>query len=223
MASAKSRILELLTARHPDAVPRADIIKAANISEWARRVRDLAQEGWDIETLPDGYRLCSLKQGKPAAVRSSVSKKLRFKILHRDHSKCRRCGRTPDDDVKLVIDHIIPVEWGGATEEGNLWTLCEECNLGKKAWQSDADAAAMEAVLAESSGKKRILAYLRFKVGQVVTREELQIVSGISEYARRIRYLREEGWDIVSHYEDSSIKPGDYMLRSNKGGDPTPR
>ncbi len=213
MASAKSRILTLLKSRHPQAVPRAEIIEIARISEWARRVRDLSQEGWDIETLSDGYRLRSLKQGKPAAVRRSVGAKTRFKILHRDHSKCRRCGRTPDDGVKLVIDHIIPVEWGGQTTEDNLWTLCEECNLGKKAWQSDADAEAMEAVMAESSGKKRLLAYMRFKSGQVVTMQELQIVAGISQYARRIRELRAEGWDIASHNEDDSIRPGDYMLR----------
>ncbi|HHU54525.1 MAG TPA: HNH endonuclease [Mollicutes bacterium] len=28
-------------------------------------------------------------------------------------------------------DHIKPVSKGGKTQEGNLQTLCERCNLGK--------------------------------------------------------------------------------------------
>ena len=131
---AKSRILDLLKAEHPNAVGRDDIREAAGISEWARRVRELTEEGWDIETLPDGYRLRSLDQREGATVRRNIDAKTRYRILHRDHSRCRRCGRTTDDGVKLVVDHIIPVAWDGPTEDANLWTLCEECNLGKKAW-----------------------------------------------------------------------------------------
>lgn len=216
MSSAKGKILALLRQRCPHEVSRDAIRQAAGISEWARRVRELDQEGWDIETTPTGYRLRSLEKQKVAAVRCNVDAKTRYRVLHRDHSKCRRCGRGIDDGKKLVIDHIVPVEWGGPTTDDNLWTLCEECNLGKKAWQSDADAGAMRAVLAETSAKGRLLAYLRFKVGQLCTMSELQIVSGISEYARRIRELRAEGWDIVSHYEDADIRPGDYLLKSDR-------
>lgn len=51
----------------------------------------------------------------------------------------------------------------------------------------------------EMSGKKRILEYLRAHTGAVVAGNELMAVSGISEYARRVRELRvEEGWPILS-------------------------
>ncbi len=56
---------------------------------------------------------------------------LRFKILQRDNFTCQYCGRTPQNGVKLQIDHIIPESKGGKFVEENLITSCEECNLGK--------------------------------------------------------------------------------------------
>ena len=48
-----------------------------------------------------------------------------------------------------------------------------------------------------SSARGRILAYLRRFPGQVIDGDELMVVSGISEYARRVRELRvQEGWPI---------------------------
>jgi hypothetical protein len=211
--SAKQRILSLLKAAVGKIVPRDRIIEAAESSEWARRIRDLRSEGWLIETAKDGYVLKSLDRGE-ALDTTGISVKLRYGVLHRDNSRCRRCGRTLEDGIKLVVDHIIPRAWGGKTESDNLWTLCEPCNLGKKNLESDVDAAAMAEVLAHSSGKGRILAYMMFKVGKVVTKEELIVVSGIHDFPRRIRELRDAGWDVVSMYEDSSLRPGDYILRS---------
>lgn len=49
------------------------------------------------------------------------------------------------------------------------------------------------------SARNRILAYLRRFPAQVIDSEELMIVAGISEFARRIRELRvQEGWPILS-------------------------
>ncbi len=50
-----------------------------------------------------------------------------------------------------------------------------------------------------TSGRARVLAYLRLQVGRIVHTEELMIVAGIGDYARRIRELRtQEGWPIIS-------------------------
>jgi len=58
--------------------------------------------------------------------------KNRFKIFNRDHFSCQYCGRNvKDDDIKLVIDHRIPLEEGGTDDIDNLITACEECNTGK--------------------------------------------------------------------------------------------
>lgn len=55
-------------------------------------------------------------------------------------------------------------------------------------------------------------------VGETLNSHDLQIVSGgVAEWARRIRELRdEEGYDIVTHNDLSSLKPGEYILRSTK-------
>lgn len=37
-----------------------------------------------------------------------VSKSLRFQILRRDGHRCHYCGNSPPD-VKLAVDHILPV------------------------------------------------------------------------------------------------------------------
>lgn len=50
-----------------------------------------------------------------------------------------------------------------------------------------------------SSARSRILAYLRKYPGALVSGDELMVVAGISEYARRIRELRvEHGWPILT-------------------------
>ncbi|QDT46198.1 HNH endonuclease [Symmachiella dynata] len=205
----KKKIIELFLQNVGLEIPRERIHEAAGVMEWARRVRELAQEGWEIETTPKGYILRSDEKREVDAVRINISAKVRYRILKRDNSLCRRCGKTVDDGVKLVVDHIIPVEWGGQTEEGNLWTLCEECNLGKKDHESDVDAAAMKKIMALSAAKDRLREYFRHKPNETITREEVQIVSGISEYARRIRELRnDERMDITV-----ANARGDYIFR----------
>ncbi len=61
----------------------------------------------------------------------TVSMRDRFLILKRDGYRCKLCGRTTKDGVKLHIDHIVARSKGGTSEHNNLHTLCEECNLGK--------------------------------------------------------------------------------------------
>lgn len=58
----------------------------------------------------------------------------------------------------------------------------------------------LSAMIPDSSASLRILEYLRLFVGESVDGEELDIVSGISEYPRRIREWRvEHGWPIKTH------------------------
>lgn len=57
------------------------------------------------------------------------------------------------------------------------------------------------------SGKKRVLEYLRRHVGEPVHTDELMVVAGIGDYARRIRELRvEAGWPIVSGLTISELR-----------------
>lgn len=62
--------------------------------------------------------------------RKALGKKLRFAIFARDQFCCRYCGEQPPN-VKLVVDHIIPVVEGGTNDDENLITACAGCNGGK--------------------------------------------------------------------------------------------
>lgn len=67
---------------------------------------------------------------KKNPLRKAISKSLRFSIFARDRFTCRYCGKQ-SDEVRLVIDHMVPVSKGGINHESNLITSCEECNQGK--------------------------------------------------------------------------------------------
>ena len=56
----------------------------------------------------------------------------RFAILKRDGYRCQICGRSAGDRVTLEVDHIVPRALGGETIASNLWTLCFDCNRGKR-------------------------------------------------------------------------------------------
>ena len=50
-------------------------------------------------------------------------------------------------------------------------------------------------------------------VGKILGSETLREVAGVSEWARRVRELRnEEGYNIVTHNDRSDLKPGQYLL-----------
>ncbi|MGA8475007.1 MAG: HNH endonuclease signature motif containing protein [Candidatus Cybelea sp.] len=72
----------------------------------------------------------SLRGRRPAG-RPPIPLAVRYKVLARDRSVCRRCGRGVAGGLTLHIDHKTPVSLGGDSGLKNLWTLCSECNLGK--------------------------------------------------------------------------------------------
>lgn len=69
------------------------------------------------------------------------------------------------------------------------------------------------AIFDETSGKGRIREYLRDKVGEPVESEMLARISGISQYARRVRELRnEEGFVIDSTRTRAELGQNDYFV-----------
>ena len=65
----------------------------------------------------------------------NVNKCMRFDIFKRDNYRCKICGASPANDLKvtLQVDHVIPASKGGETILSNLQTLCSDCNYGKGA------------------------------------------------------------------------------------------
>lgn len=68
--------------------------------------------------------------------------------------------------------------------------------------------------MSRGSAKARIKAYFIANVGVVVTAKQLQeVAQPVSEWARRVRELRdEEGWPILSNHDSADLKPGEYLL-----------
>jgi 5-methylcytosine-specific restriction endonuclease McrA len=63
--------------------------------------------------------------------------------------------------------------------------------------------------------KERIRQFFLANIGRVVTSIEIRDAAGseVSEWARRVRELREdEGWPILTHNDNAGLKPGQYLL-----------
>ena len=71
------------------------------------------------------------KQRADTSMRSKITPTIRMAVFRRDSFKCKFCGRTSEDGVGLVVDHIVPISKGGTSSIRNLQTLCDPCNMGK--------------------------------------------------------------------------------------------
>ena len=93
---------------------------------------------WTFDQLRNGIRSAqqlrerqSTTQAQRARERALMTPALRSDVLRRDGYRCRMCGASSNDGVRLHIDHIIPVSHDGPSRLENLQTLCDTCNLGK--------------------------------------------------------------------------------------------
>lgn len=117
---------------------------AGNISEWARRVRELrTEEGFLILThndradLKPGEYLLESAKPQPAFARG-ISKETRAFVLDRNGFTCQMCGAVagephpydPSRKTRLHIGHVIDKSLGGSDDSGNLKAICSVCNEG---------------------------------------------------------------------------------------------
>ncbi|HLP84938.1 MAG TPA: HNH endonuclease signature motif containing protein, partial [Phycisphaerales bacterium] len=65
--------------------------------------------------------------------RRKLTSVVRWSILQRDDFRCQACGAdaASDRNVRLDVDHVLPIAKGGKTDPANLRTLCARCNNGK--------------------------------------------------------------------------------------------
>lgn len=70
------------------------------------------------------------RRAKKEANGGSVTEKEWKEILEKYGNKCLCCGRT---DVKITMDHVIPIALGGRHEKENVQPLCQSCNSIKQA------------------------------------------------------------------------------------------
>ena len=117
---------------------------AGNISEWARRIRELrTEEGYLILTnndrvdLKPGEYLLETNKPQPAFARG-ISKETRAFVLDRNGFTCQMCGAVAGEahpydatrKTRLHIGHVIEKSLGGSDEANNLKAICSVCNEG---------------------------------------------------------------------------------------------
>lgn len=135
--SATSRILAYFQANLKKTVSKDELRYVSGIQEHPRRVRELAEAGWQIDSHldrtdlhPGEYVLISPHQ-LPAHAREHI--KLRFEVLDRDDFRCRSCGTPAGAGRRLQVHHIRTVKQKGTNDPSNLETLCDACHGGKHA------------------------------------------------------------------------------------------
>jgi hypothetical protein len=117
---------------------------SGNISEWARRVRELRdEEGYRILTHNDRSELRPgeylLETAKPdPAFERAISKETRAYVLDRNGFTCQMCGAAAGEPhpfdanrkTRLHIGHIVDKSKGGGDDVHNLRAICSVCNEG---------------------------------------------------------------------------------------------
>lgn len=134
--------------------------------------------------------------------RQSLSSRLEAEVYAAHNSRCAMCGKSPHEDgVRLVIDHKVPVQWGGETVFENLQPLCEYHNHGKQAWVAslDPNADAIRTSIGLDEPQLRIGELLKAMDGELIPAELIAVVAreeNSGDPLRRLRDLRTLGWDI---------------------------
>lgn len=79
-------------------------------------------------------------------------------------------------------------------------------------------AVGVRAGFSATSARQRVLDYLRRHPNEVIEGMELAVISGISEYGRRVREVRGEGVEVISGAEGgrapdgTPLRPDQYVL-----------
>ena len=156
---------------------------SGNISEWARRIRELrTEEGYQILTHND---LSALKPGeyilnspKPLpAFERAISKETRAFVLDRNGFTCQQCGAVAGEmhpydatrKTRLQIGHVIDKSQGGTDEPSNLRALCSVCNEGSANLTLDRPSLhklLVQVRRATSADQKELLGWLKTKFPQ---------------------------------------------------------
>lgn len=198
------RILDLLM-QNPDGLSVTELrirleLNAEEQQHLDRRIRDL-DETHEIQRVRKDGATLYVYVG-PRSVprkRDPVHPKVRAEVLLRAHGACAMCGRTiQHDGIKLEIDHIIPIEWGGDSDISNLQALCSEDNAAKKAYFAGFDPQLMKRVYAYPKVHQRIGQLLIALHPKYVDGFLLGAVARQEDWHKRLRELRTIDWVVVA-------------------------
>ena len=196
MASAKNKLRDFFLSHVGEDITREKLREiAGGIQDWQRSLRQLRQEtGLDIVPTRTGYILTSDEPKYKPQFRKNIDNKLKYAVLQRDNSTCQRCGanihNTPN--VRLVVDHKVPVELGGDTTIDNLWTLCSDCNGGKQAFFVDENTDRIKEIMQMNSASSRLQAFFELNPNKVIEPTKLQAIANVRDWERTLRMVRQK-------------------------------
>jgi 5-methylcytosine-specific restriction endonuclease McrA len=199
--SRKQLVLENLKKRLNEWIHNQELRDLSGLNDVARTLRLLRQEGWQINVRGDGYvKLTSLEKIEARGIRKAISARIRYEVLSRDDYRCQNCGRDVSDGVKLVVDHMLPVDWGGTNDISNLQTLCEECNQGKQAWIKSIPPQNIKDIINQPTVEKRIEALFDKFPNQEIKSELIRVVSRSAlDWQRALRRIRQRTGKKIMH------------------------
>lgn len=132
------------------------------------------------------------------ATRKPISTRSRFEVFKRDKFTCQYCGAKPPE-VKLHVDHIIPVSRGGKNAKENFATSCSDCNLGKSNIPLSVAPASISQILQEVSfAALDIRAHI-----QAHHEKEVADCEALIEVANQ---LFPRGWDVLENAQSKAIE-----------------
>lgn len=193
---AKSKILRYFKSHVGEQIPR-DTLKELvdNVGSWERSLRTLRDDGYIVEYDRSTKCYCfpyAEPQNDPKDDRY-ISNKLKALVMIRDNSTCQMCGKTvKDDHIRVQIDHIVPLSWGGETVLENLQVLCSNCNEGKKNYVQGEDPDLMIEIGKATSTKERLRLYFEHYKNKPIEVDRLAVISKTREWTRSVRYVRSD-------------------------------
>jgi len=190
--------------------------KVGRVSGWARVLRQLKQDGvvsFKYLRSEMAYDIFEINEYTSKTVRSGLSSKDRYRIRNRDGHRCQSCGKSAKDGIELHVDHKIPVEFDGSNDDSNLWTLCADCNQGKRDfYKDDFDAELMKLVYKQSSGYQKLKVLFENSKGKKYTPSIIQGIAGIRDWTRTIRDIRNKENLNIQWYRPNKNYPNGYYL-----------
>ncbi|OZC54879.1 hypothetical protein CH289_07930 [Rhodococcus sp. RS1C4] len=138
-------------------------------------------------------------------------------MLRRDNHTCRYCGATAPE-VKLAVDHVIPVALGGFDEPSNLVTACVPCNAGKSSISPDSNLVAdidQRAALWRDALIRASEEFATERIARAVSRQEFlelwnQWTREVDGGGRETNPLPNDWKLSVDRFEDSGLNIEDF-------------
>jgi hypothetical protein len=136
--SGKDRILRYFLANVGAVITKEQLQYVAKTLQEPRRFRELAEEGWQIDSHYDepGLRPGEYVMTDPQQLDTKARQhiKQRHETLERAMWRCQKCGADPQvDAISLQVHHIQPIHRGGKNVNGNLVVLCDACHASEHA------------------------------------------------------------------------------------------